>query len=200
MTDKEKYTQKLMDAVGGIDDKYVYEAQNYTPKKRMPGYVAAIIAAAASMFLIIGAALPLTFFSLSAMIKSGNAQNDAEDTAPLYQMTQSMSKAEAKAYESLPEISGAALVWRTADSGYSFVPISESKAETLIASIGEGGEKPAEDDGISVWIRTEKGEYISPELKRSPGNVDCAVFEYSPEIAISDKAARMITDIINERG
>ena len=57
MTDKEKYTQNLMDAVGGIDDKYVYEAQNYTPKKRMPGYVAAIIAAAASMVLIIGAAV-----------------------------------------------------------------------------------------------------------------------------------------------
>ena len=62
------------------------------------------------------------------------------------------------------------------------------------------GEKPAEDDGISVWIRTQNGEYISPELKRSPGNVDCAVFEYSPETAIPDKTAQMIADIINERG
>lgn len=199
MTDKEKYAKKLMDTVGEIDDKYVYEAQNYTPKKRMPGYVKAIVAAAASAILMIGAALPLTFLSLSALIKGGSAQNDAEDAAPLYQMTQSMSKAEAKAYESLPEISGAALVWRTTGGGYSFVSISESKAETLIASIGEDGEKPAADDGISVWIRTEKGEYISPELKRSPGNVDRVPFEYMPETAVSDGVARMITDIINER-
>ena len=199
MTDKEKYTQTLMDAVGGIDDKYVYEAQNYTPKKRMPGYVAAIIAAAASMFLIIGAALPLTFFSVMMRAKSGNMHSDTQNAAPQYQMEQSFSQAEAQEYDSLPQINGAALVWRTAERGYSFVPISEDTAEKLIASIGEGGEKPAEDDGISVWIRTEKGEYISPELKRSPGNVDCAVFEYSPEIAISDEAARMIAKIINER-
>ena len=200
MTDKEKYTQALMDAVGGIDDKYVYEAQNYTLKKRMPGYVAAIIAAAASMFLIIGAALPLTFFSVMMRAKSGNMHSDTQNAAPQYQMEQSFSQAEAQKHDSLPQINGAALVWHTAERGYSFVSISEDTAEKLIASIGEGGEKPAEDDGISVWIRTKNGEYISPELKRSPGNVDRTVFEYSPEIAISDKAARMITDIINERG
>ena len=105
MTDKEKYAKKLMDTVGEIDDKYVYEAQNYTPKKRMPGYIKAIIAAAASAVIIIGAAVPLTFFSVMMRNKSGNMHdNTEEDAPPQYKMTQSMSRADVKAYDTLPDI------------------------------------------------------------------------------------------------
>ncbi len=200
MTDKEKYTNRLMDAVGNIDEKYIYEAQNYTPKKRMPGYIKAIIAAAASAVIMIGSAVPLTFFSVMMRNKSGNMHdNTEEDAPPLYKMTQSMSRADVKTYDTLPDIKGAAVIWHTDEDGYGYVSISESKAESLIESMGTDGENTAEDDGISVWIRTQNGEYISPELKRSPGNVDCAVFEYSPEIAISDEAAKMIANIIEER-
>ena len=200
MTDKEKYTNRLMDAVGNIDEEYIYEAQNYTPKKRMPGYIKAIIAAAASAVIMIGSAVPLTFFSVMMRNKSGNMHDNAEDAPPQYKMTQSMSRADVKTYDTLPDLKGAAVIWHTDEDGYSYVSISESKAESLIESMGTDGEKTAEDDGISVWIRTQNGEYISPELKRSPGNVDRVPFEYMPETAVSDGAARMITDIINERG
>ncbi len=196
MTDKEKYAQKLMDAVGEIDEKYIYEAQNYTPKKRMPGYIAAIIAAAASMFLIISLSFPLM---LSLLMRRGNNATDFESVTPIYQMEHSMSKADVKTYATLPKMTGAALIWRTADSGYSYVSISEAKAERLIESIGKGSEKPVQDDGARIWIKTDNGEYVSPHLKLTPGNVDCAVFEYSPEIAISDEAAKMIANIIEER-
>ena len=111
-----------------------------------------------------------------------------------------MSQANVKTYDTLPDIKGAAIIWHTDSEGYSYVDISESKAQSLIESIEKDGGKPAEDDSISVWIRTQNGEYISPELKRSPGNVDCTIFEYSPETAISDKTAEMIANIINERG
>ncbi|MBQ7700123.1 MAG: hypothetical protein IJT49_07260 [Clostridia bacterium] len=196
MTDKEKYAKKLMDTVGEIDDKYVYEAQNYTPKKRMPGYIKAIIAAAASVFLIVSVSFPVM---VGVLLRKGNYSSNDVNVTPAYQMEQSMSKSDAETYKTLPKMTGAALIWRTAGGGYSCVPISEAKAESIIESIGEGGEKPVQDDGTRIWIRTDNGEFVSPHLKRSPGNVDCAVFEYSPETAISDEAARMIAKIINER-
>ena len=199
MTDKEKYTQKLMDAVGGIDEKYINEAQNYTPKKRMPGYVKAMIAAAASILLIFGVSVPVLFSSLMARIKSGQtAFNNAYPETPQHSISQNPSQADA--YDNALKTDGAEIIWRTENEGYRSVSISEEKAEAIIQSIGTNGEPPEKDDGLRIWIKTGDGLYISPQLKRSPGNTNCAIFEYSPEIAISDKAANMISDIINERG
>lgn len=194
MTDKEKYVNKIMDAVGEIDEKYVYEAQNYTPKKRIPAYIIAPIAAAASFLLIIGLSFP---FAVSMLTRYVN-KNDSARSDDI-SLVQRFENASVYSYETLPDIDGAALVWYTQESGYSYIPISETKAVNVISCIGKDS-KPAEgDDGLSIWIKTEKGEFVSPELKETPGNVGCAVFRYMPEITVSDSASSLIEGILKER-
>lgn len=198
MTDKEKYTAVLMDAVGKIDDRFVYEAQNYIPKKRVPGYVKAIIAAAASFILIIGVTLPGLFIALTRI--AGNSTAVKSDLTAAQRLSTSLIEASAAEYESVPKNIGAALIWQTDPEGkYSVLPISGDKAEAVISSIGKGGAPASEDDGVRIWIRTENGEYVSPELKYSPGNTECAVFGYMPEITVSDNAAYLIGKILKER-
>ena len=78
------------------------------------------------------------------------------------------------------------------------IPISGTRADAVVSKIGTAASAP-DGSGIKIWIRTEKGEYISPQLKRSPGNTDCVLFDYSPETAVSDGAAAEILSILNER-
>lgn len=195
MTDKEKYVNKIMDAVGEIDEKYVYEAQNYTPKKRIPAYIIAPIAAAACFLLIIGLSFPV---AVSVLIRRGNSKT-GPDLSEDISLAQRFEEASVYRYETLPDIDGAALVWYTQESGYSYIPISETKAVNVISCIGKDSKPAEEDDELSIWIKTEKGEFISPELKKTPGNVGCAVFRYMPEITVSDSASSLIEGILKER-
>ena len=61
--DRIKYADSLIDAVVQIEDKYIYEAQSYAPKKRLPAYVKGAIGLAASLLIVISAFVPLYLFS-----------------------------------------------------------------------------------------------------------------------------------------
>ena len=49
---RKEYADRMMDAVGKIDDGYIYEAQTYRAKKKTPGYVKAAIGLSVHLFAV----------------------------------------------------------------------------------------------------------------------------------------------------
>ena len=176
MTDKERYADIIVDSIGEIDDKYINEAQTYTRAFRMPGYVKAAIAMAASLLLIVGLMLPLAVIGGIGK-RSGSAAPDKSNASYSTMM-----------YD--------ALIWQTADNAYHTVPLDEKTAEMIYQS----AEAPLRtgESYVKIWIRTSDGDYFSPELKRSRGNVDRTVFDYSPEISVDENTAETILAVLKE--
>ncbi len=194
MTDKERYADIIVDSIGEIDDKYINEAQTYTRAFRMPGYVKAAIAMAASLLLIVGLMLPLAVIGGIGK-RSGSAAPDKSSASYSTMMYDALKNTDREKYESVPD-GGAALIWQTADNTYHTVPLDEKTAEIIYQS-AEAPLRTGESD-VKIWIRTSDGDYFSPELKRSRGNVDRTVFDYSPEISVDENTAKTILAVLKE--
>ena len=192
---RQEYADRLMDVIGNIDDKYINEAQSYKAKKRMPGYVKAAIGLAASLMLIFTVSFPMMLSVLSDMRK-GNSSPSASP-AEQRQVYDVLMNSSLQAYDTVPETDGAAIIWRYEDE-YRIVPVSKTETAELLSNTGVQ-KNASEDKGVRIWIRTDDGLYVSPELKPSAGNTDCMIFEYSPEIQINEKTAKAIIKIVEEK-
>jgi hypothetical protein len=192
---RKEYADRLMDAVGKISDRYINEAQNYRARKRMPGYLKAAIALAASLMLIFTASLP---YLASVILNSGKGNSSAVSSESDSRVYDVLMNSSLQAYDTVPETDGAAIIWRYEDE-YRIVPVSKTQTAELLSNAGVS-KSVSEDKGLRIWIRTDDGLYMSPELKPSAGNTDCALFEYSPEIQINEKTAKAIIRILEENG
>ena len=192
---RQEYADRLMDAVGRIDDKYINEAQSYKAKKRMPGYVKAAIGLAASLMLIFTVSFPMMLSVLSDMRKGSSSPSASP--AEQRQVYDVLMNSSLQAYDTVPETDGAAIIWRYEDE-YRIVPVSKTETAELLSNTGVQ-KNASEDKGVRIWIRTDDGLYVSPELKPSAGNTDCMIFEYSPEIQINEKTAKAIIKIVEEK-
>ena len=197
MSGREKYADSLMDALGKIDDKYINEAQIYTPKRKMPVYLKAAIGVAASFLLVFTAVIPIF---LSIIGGKGNSVTNSSPGRVTLQarMYSALINSGTEAYETLPDIDGAALVWQTeADKEYHVIKINSYDTAKIMSASGEPVRTP-EDNGVKIWVVTGEGLYMSPELKKSNGNTDVKVFDYSQELLITDKTAQTILNILKE--
>ena len=197
MTDKEKYADIIVDNIGKIDEKYIYEAQTFTPRLRMPGYVKAAVAMAASLLLIISVMFPLAV--VSRMRGAGNTAPSGKKDIPVSysdMMFDALANTADKGYVTVPD-GGAAVVWRTSDNLYHTAALDGKDADSILKNTREENYS-GENTGVKIWIRTDNGDYFSPELKRSFGNIDRAVFDYSPEISVDGKTAEIIYKALKE--
>ena len=196
MSGREKYADSLMDALGNIDDKYINEAQNYKFKRKTPAYIKAAIGIAASLLLVFSAIIPVF---LSSVGKGNSATNSEAGRVTLQaRMYSALINTNTQSYKTLPEIDGAALVWQTEENmEYHVIPINSRDSAKIMSSGGEPVKTP-EDNGVKIWVVTGDGLYMSPELKKSNGNTDIKVFDYSQELLITDKTAQTILNILKE--
>ena len=193
--DRIKYADSLIDAVGQIEDKYIYEAQSYAPKKRLPAYVKGAIGLAASLLIVISAFVPLYLFS---QVRGGANSSKGEHMTLQAQMYSALINSSAASFKELPEIDGAALVWQDqSDMGYRVVHISAAESKSILSARGKPVSNP-ENTGVKLWVLTEDGVYMTPELKKSNGNTDIKAFDYLPEVQITDAAAKTIISIVKE--
>ncbi len=197
MKSNEKYANSLMDAIGKIDDKYIVEAQYYTPKKRLPSYVRGAIGLAASLLIVMTAVIPLYLFGRIG--KNTATDSRKAGLALRAEMYSALMNSTAKSYTEPPETDGAALVWQTeGDMEYHVIPIDDRDGIMIMSAIGKPVAEP-EKNGVRIWVVNEEGLYMTPELIRSDGNTDVKAFDYLPELQITDGTASLILNIVKEK-
>ncbi len=192
---RKEYADRLMDAVGKIDDVYIYEAQTYRAKRKTPGYVKAAIGLSATLLIIISFAFPVL---LSRLRKGGMMNDDTRPVSVRNQMYATLLNSGVSSYKELPEIDGAALVWQNeSDMEYRVIPLNDDETDVIMSGKGEPA-GDATDNGVKIWVVTSDGLYMTPELKKSDGNTDIKAFDYDPELIIPDAAAKAILKIVKE--
>jgi hypothetical protein len=181
MNGRDKMAQALFDAVGMIDEEYIKEAADYKKNKKRKRLLRTVSLIAASLVVVTAIFIPLLIGLGSVFDRGGNASGSKMSVKTL-------KSGEKLAYDA------AALIWqREGQTDYSYVDLSEAKAEKMIEYATKTPVAAKTETEIRVWIKLGSGEYVSPQLKQSVGNTGLDLFDFSPELELSDT----IADIIN---
>lgn len=189
--------ERLFDSIGGIDDRYIAEAQAYRPcvGRRARGRRIFVIAAAAllSLALIIGA-LPLAI----SIILSGNSSEPATEN-PVYLSDLLARHAHSMTpLDSAPDLSDgtARLIW-SCDGELYAVNIGKKQLSHLAASLAaDTGSSPSQST-THVWLSLGDGRVMTPELRLSAGNISYGtLFDYNAEISPSRDVVDSIRKIL----
>lgn len=190
--------ERLFDSIGGIDDRYIAEAQAYRPcvGKRARGRRIFVIAAAAllSLALIIGT-LPLAI----SIILSGNSSAPATTENPVYLSDLLARHARSMTpLDSAPDLSDgtARLIW-SCDGELYAVNIGKKQLSRLAASLAaDTGGSPSQNT-THVWLSLGDGRVLTPELRLSAGNISYGtLFDYNAEISPSRDVVDSIRRIL----
>ena len=183
MSDRDRMAAALFDAVGQIDDVFVAEAIGYKRIIKRKSLIKRISAIAAAVLLVIAISVP-AFIGIKNILSSFKNSFVAEPEKALT----------LQAGEKLG--SGiSALIWqRSGQTDYSYVEISGTKARTLVEEISSVPVGSRAETDVRVWIKLDNGEYISPQLQKSAGNTGLDLFEFSPELELSDTIAYIINN------
>ena len=216
-----KSTERLYDAIGGIDDKLIYDAQ--TPA-RAREYVYTrqrhriTVIAVACLFCIVAVVtlrLPDVIRENSKSPSDTNAdthsnaiQDKLEGHITLEAMLDGItvsSKVEQVKIEDIDLLdSTAKLIWQhDGEDAYNVTFISEkSDLNVITTQLDHPASQLSEDDsesvGVKVWISYGDGRVVSPYLKNTRGNTGYGVlFDYSAEVEPSEKLTSTIYKLFN---
>ena len=179
MSGRDRMTVALFDAVGQIDDSFVAEALEYKKKIKRKSLFKTLSGIAA-VVVIIAISVP-AFFGIKNALNSLYSEKEKALTL--------------SAGEELGE-GVTALIWqRSGQTDYSYVEISDDRAQTLIEEITGDPVGSRVETEIRVWIKLGSGEYISPQLKRSSGNTGLYLFDFSPEVELSGELKNIIKSL-----
>lgn len=216
---REDSTKLLIDAIGELDDRFIYEAQSYEKKKHKTPLrkllpVAACIAVALSLMLSL---LIPTLMRESA--KSESSQTQASDV-PL-----DTDKTSLDFFVAIGEYRGtteglaveferdllfdgtARLIWKySGESRYRTCSLSLAQSDAIKRSMQsqkdfeEIGEAGGVADGLEgFWICFGDGLVYSPCLKNSNGNVGYGtLFDYEAELIPSEAFTELISGAIGQ--
>lgn len=189
---KRRAAAYLLDEIGGIDERHIHEAEIYRPA-RAPRRGMRLVAAAVI-------ALILLSVPLSALLI--NNRNKSEVKAPDDAGRPAIEGGEytetVDLFDGKPK-----LIWQNpGEAGYRSVEITPGEHDGLLSRLGSGS-RPLDGGGEEaalVWLARGDGSVISPYLKLSAGNRAVGgLFDYSPELILSDDAERYIERIIAGR-
>ncbi len=203
MKNKRNLAERLFDNIGGINDRYIAEAQSYRGAyRRSVRNRAAVIAIAAvlAVVLLFGA-LPLAV----SIIMSGNASTPGVDDGMgenvSYSSLSDLLVSHSTGMTPLsatPDLSDgtARLVWSVDGRLYS-VDLTKTELSELTSDMlrSRGGQPTSHT--TQVWLCFGDGRVVSPELRNSSGNIGYGtLFSYSAEIEPSPAVINCIRNII----
>ena len=219
MKDNKKKTEYLLDGIGGIDDKFLLEAESYKAKRKSRVPLSAI---AACLVVCLTAAIIMTanvgVFDNASGKSEDVMENEpdkemAETGASVDNSTETYSELDLiflsciekyqdySALGELPAENGKTyIIWQYTESGRIFIsrPLDSSELEALDKYFGEG--EPVGDRSPShkfnVWILKSDGVIVSPYLMESAGNVGNSLFEYEAELIPCEEFISLIEEIL----
>ena len=181
MSGKEKMSDALFDAVGCIDEKYIKEASDYRGNKKKLSLLRTASLIAAAVVLVFAVSIP-AITGLNSLIDRYGKQ-----TAPSSYAVMKLNEGDKL------DLKTAALIWQKAgQTGYSYVELTGSGAERMIGYVTSKPVAAKSDIPVKVWIKLDNGEYVSPQLKQSPGNTGIDLFDFSPELELSSTISNAI--------
>ena len=185
----------LYDVIGGISDIYVTEAA--LPFKRRSGIVTV------RRVLLIAATIALSFVMLFALIANLGKEDKKQDSA-VTPASNSVVMPEGvemrtKPREEINLFSGSPLliIRKHGQEDFTVITLKKYEYESLTNIGGFADAEEGADLGYEVWVCDGNGVVFSPCLKLSAGNLGYGeIFDYSPEVIISDRYADRINSII----
>lgn len=224
MTNEQKRmsAERLFDAIGMIDDRYIAEADSaYIPAKRTNIWKKAILAAVAvtlALSVMIGSFLVASFVGgylfidkvFDALITN---KDESDLDAPSATLSEKLVSIKDKtedmrvSEDSIDLFSGSSMViWKYSDEAdYRVSLISDNELVTLQGKLernrGESidSSMPTDTQIDGVWIALGDGRVISPYLEQTAGNVGYGqIFDYTPEYEPSDDFAEYLCDSISK--
>ncbi len=223
--DRQKASNRLLDSIGLIDDRYIYEAETPFVQKKKRAWLKTFIIAAVSLTLALMLALTVATGGLitaiviimgnegtkddSPIISDGDNMDEGNSSATSYSLSSQMvsikDKTEHLAVSSqeLDLFDGASVIWKYSDeSDYRVYKLTSAEAaelsERLSRDIGIRVTRQETTELEGIWICNGEGQVISPCLERSEGNVSFGqLFDYSAEYEPSEEFSDYLCDVIS---
>lgn len=226
MKDRYSSAERLFDSLGGIDDRFIAEAQSYGGVRRAaPAAPAgqrtrrfALVAAVAALLVVSLCVLPLTLrtsmdgISPDSQTTAGqngdtyDAPGDHDGAVDGYTRVSAVStllRAASTSGQHAPldgqprlEDGQARLIWRCDGQLYA-VSLSAEELEWLVSTITSSrGGQPIEHSE-QLWLCVGDGRVISPELRPGAGNVSMGkLFDYSAELELDASVINCLRGIL----
>ena len=183
MSGRDKMSEALFDAVGSIDDAFVAEAMEYKRIIKRKSLIKTLAAVAAVILLVISIGVPA--FIGANFLFGGKGGKATESNYEVLSLPKTGSV----------DFGTAALIWqKDGQEDYSYIVISESQAKSLAEKTNRALAGDDAGTNIRVWIKFDNGEYVSPQLQKSDGNIGLTTFDFSPELELSETIANIINN------
>lgn len=200
MNDKTKLAEKLYDAVGGIDDRLIQEADAPFRRKRSRTVLKVILIAAAVQILIVAMLVGTVVAAMSVGLGNTNlpdGNNDGSHVGDEDTGVPGVISAASVAKDDIDLFSGDYSVIIQYDDleECTVIKVTESKMNSLmyLYRTEESARPDSSYDGVKIWLCDRNGAVVSPHLKVSDGNVGYGeLFDYSVEISLSHELTQAI--------
>lgn len=193
--------RRLYEEIGGVDERYLQEAGAYRARKKSPAWRTLLIAAALllSFTVLLGTvAAGVTIGVIGALIDR-EEQPDQETLTPVEQMELAMAQSALQplSADELALFGAPTLIWSEQGSDeYYSVTLTKSQCEQLVYLMQSSRREytaQSEQPTYQIWLSFGDGVVVSPYLKNTAGNAGHgAVFDYDPELEMSDDLAEYI--------
>ena len=197
--------RRLYEEIGGVDERFLQEANVYHARKKSPAWRVVLIAAALMLCgaLLLGTvAAGVTIGVIGALIDR-EEQPDQETLTPMEQMEKTMAQSSLKplSADELAFFGTPTLIWSEQGSDeYYSVTLSKSQCEQLVYLMQSSRREytaQSEQPKYQIWLSFGDGVVVSPYLKNTAGNAGHGtVFDYDPELEMSDDLAEYIARYI----
>ena len=194
--------RRLYEEIAGVDERYLQEAGTYRARKKSPAWRVVLIAAALMLCgaLLLGTvAAGVAIGVIGALIDRNEQQGQVVPTDPVVQMEQVMAQnsLEPLAADELELFGAPTLIWSEQGSDeYFCVTLDSYELEKLVYLMQSGRREytaQSEQPTYQIWLSFGDGVVVSPYLKNTAGNAGHgAVFDYDPELEMSDDLAEYI--------
>ena len=193
--------RRLYEEIGYVDERYLQEAGAYRARKKSPAWRTLLIAAALllSFTVLLGTvAAGVTIGVIGALIDR-EEQPDQETLTPVEQMELAMAQSALQplSADELALFGAPTLIWSEQGSDeYYSVTLTKSQCDQLVYLMQSSRREytaQSEAPKYQIWLSFGDGVVVSPYLKNTAGNAGHgAVFDYDPELEMSDDLAEYI--------
>ena len=218
--EKYKYADLLLDGIGLIDDRFIYEAETPYKARGKRGFVRmlrGLIVATASLTIVLSISVSIFLVGMLAPKKSEDDGFDGDGgfTADAEVSYATLSESFAGLRSSTEDLRVSAdsvdlfgapkIIWKySGEADYRVKEISNSELERITGLISKDKGKKVESDSGSgvlegVWIAMGDGRVFTPCLEVTAGNVGYGeIFDYNVEYEPSAELRDYMYEVISK--